>query len=134
MTIRDSVLEGTNLAVRIKTMRGRGGGVEDVLYQNMTGDAIGGVQLTLNYHTTPGPTNDTATPVLRRITVRDLHVRTTKSFLDCEGLPESPITGIVFDNVTVTGSSSQKCSECIIAAGGGSSPAPKCTAPAPGSD
>ena len=24
-------------AVRIKTMRGRGGGVEDVLYQNLTG-------------------------------------------------------------------------------------------------
>ena len=28
ITIRDSKLDGTNLAVRIKTMRGRGGGVE----------------------------------------------------------------------------------------------------------
>ena len=31
VTIRDSVLKGTNLAVRIKTSRGRGGGVEDVV-------------------------------------------------------------------------------------------------------
>ncbi len=30
ITIRDSRLDGTDLAVRIKTMRGRGGGVEDV--------------------------------------------------------------------------------------------------------
>jgi polygalacturonase len=37
VTIRDSKLDGTNLAVRIKTMRGRGGGVEDVLYENLQG-------------------------------------------------------------------------------------------------
>jgi len=48
VTIRDSVLDGTNLAVRIKSMRGRGGGVEDVLYQNLTGSVISAVQLTLN--------------------------------------------------------------------------------------
>jgi polygalacturonase len=31
ITIRNSVLHGTNLAVRLKTSRGRGGGIEDVL-------------------------------------------------------------------------------------------------------
>ena len=35
ITIRDSRLDGTNLAVRIKTCRGRGGGVEDVLYASL---------------------------------------------------------------------------------------------------
>ena len=49
VTIRNSRLDGTNLAVRIKTMRGRGGGVEDVLYQNMTGSTISGIQITDNY-------------------------------------------------------------------------------------
>merc|ERR1719197_1398419 len=59
VTIRDSQLDGTNLAVRLKTMRGRGGGIEDILYQNLTGKVISGLQLTLNYHDTQ-PTNWTA--------------------------------------------------------------------------
>ena len=52
-----------DLAVRIKTSRGRGGGVEDVLFENITGSSSAGVPLTLQY--TPGlqPTNSSATPV-----------------------------------------------------------------------
>lgn len=69
--IRDSVLHGTNLAVRIKSMRGRGGGVEAVVYENLTGVVRSSIQLTLNYHSA-GPTNVTATPVLRNVTLRDL--------------------------------------------------------------
>ena len=55
VTIRDSVLDGTNLAVRIKSMRGRGGGVEDVLYQNLTGSVVSAIQLTLNCKSRPTP-------------------------------------------------------------------------------
>jgi hypothetical protein len=38
---RDSILHGTNLAVRLKTARGRGGGIKDVLYQNLSGTTNG---------------------------------------------------------------------------------------------
>ena len=62
ITIRDSKLHGTNLAVRIKTMRGRGGGVEDVLYENLEGSVIAGIQLTENYAKGTKKTNFTATP------------------------------------------------------------------------
>jgi polygalacturonase len=61
ITIRDSYLKGTNLAVRLKTMRGRGGGIEDVLYENLQGSVESAIQITLNYHTTPA-TNLSATP------------------------------------------------------------------------
>jgi polygalacturonase len=113
ITIRDSKLDGTNLAVRIKTMRGRGGGVEDVLYENLEGKVVGGVQLTLNYKSAD-PTNISATPVMRRITLRNIHVEAKSSALTCDGLPDSIITDIVFDNVTVTGSSKQSCDKCAI--------------------
>merc|ERR1712194_78743 len=49
ITIRDSFLNGTNLAVRIKSCRGRGGGVEDVLYDGLEGTTKEAIQLTLNY-------------------------------------------------------------------------------------
>ena len=89
VTVRDSRLDGTNLAVRIKTARGRGGGVEDVLYSNMSGKVESGIQLTLNYHKVD-KTNDTATPEMRRITIRDLHLQ-AKSYLQCDGLDDSEV-------------------------------------------
>jgi polygalacturonase len=126
VTIRDSVLDGTNLAVRIKSMRGRGGGVEDVLYQNLTGSVISAVQLTLNYHAGTPPTNATATPAMRRITIRNLKVKAHTQFLDCAGLSDSGIEDITFDDVVVTGTASQSCQYCSISADPGSTPRPKC--------
>ena len=43
-------------------MRGRGGGVEDVLYANLEGSVIAGIQLTENYDKGAKPTNFSATP------------------------------------------------------------------------
>jgi polygalacturonase len=45
VVVRNSVLDGTNLAVRLKTSRGRGGGIEGVLYENLSGRTNGGIQL-----------------------------------------------------------------------------------------
>ena len=87
-----------------------------MVYSNLTGSASGAIQLTLNYHSGVPPTNASATPVLRGITIRDVHVKTSRSFLECNGIPESPIAGIVFENVVVTGSSKETCSSCTIAA------------------
>ena len=123
ITIRNSELHGTNLAVRIKTMRGRGGGVEDVLYENMWGECNSGIQLTLHYGSA-APTNNSATPEMRDITLKDIAVK-AGSYLTCDGLPESTISGIVFDNVTVTGKDGQDCSECVIKATD-TKPMPKC--------
>eukprot|EP01043_Picozoa_sp_COSAG02_P058525 COSAG02_NODE_7298_length_3077_cov_81.755876_4_plen_393_part_00 len=51
--VRDSILAGTNLAVRLKTSRGRGGGIERVLYENLSGHTNGGIQLNTHYGTSP---------------------------------------------------------------------------------
>jgi len=96
ITIRDSFLKGTNLAVRLKTMRGRGGGIEDVLYENLQGSVESAIQITLNYHTTPA-TNLSATPTIRDITLKNIRVKATqKSDLTCDGLSDSKISGITF--------------------------------------
>jgi polygalacturonase len=124
VTVRDSELHGTNLAVRIKTSRGRGGGVEDVVYENLWGSVQGGIQITLNYHSTD-KTNATATPTIRRVTVRDVVLDAKSSFLDCDGLDDSEISGIEFHNVTISGSSKQTCDKCQIHAEE-TTPSPKC--------
>ena len=103
-------------------------GVEDVLYQNLTGSTVSGIQLTLNYGSA-SPTNSSATPEMRRITIKDVNIH-AGSFLTCNGLPDSEIEGIIFDNVVVTGGSHQSCSDCTINAKN-TSPQPKCGAPSP---
>eukprot|EP01047_Picozoa_sp_COSAG01_P004084 COSAG01_NODE_130_length_24912_cov_83.574175_19_plen_95_part_00 len=86
-------------------------------------------------------TNLTATPSLRGITLRNIKVEVKGSsaaegqqvvadkggskWLQCDGIPESVIAGILFVNVTVTGSKSQECLECEIQSTA-SSPTPKC--------
>jgi hypothetical protein len=136
VTFRNSTLHGTNWAVRIKSARGRGGGVEDVLYEDFYGVADSGVQLTLNYEKDVPETNVSATPTLRRITVRNMDVSVDSAALDCEGLGESPVAGITFQNVTIRGhgSHSQQCTHCSIQAVGGSTPKPKCSKGSGGSD
>jgi polygalacturonase len=58
-------------AVRLKTSRGRGGGIERVVYEDLSGHTNGGIQLNTHYGTAP-PTNVSATPVIRNITVRNV--------------------------------------------------------------
>jgi hypothetical protein len=65
-----------DLAVRIKTERGRGGGAEDILYENLHGVTQGGIQLTSNYDPGLPRTNESATPVIRRITIRNVTANT----------------------------------------------------------
>ena len=101
------------------------------MYENLEGTTIGGIQLTLNYKQAD-PTNASATPEIRRITVRNVHIRTSSSDGDsdgllCDGLNDSVIEDIVFDNVTITGNTKQKCEQCAIKAINGCSPQPKCS-------
>ena len=62
--------------MRIKTERGRGGGAEDILYENLHGVTHGGIQLTSNYDPGLPRTNMSATPVIRRITIRNVTANT----------------------------------------------------------
>lgn len=126
VTIRDSFLNGTNLAVRIKSMRGRGGGVEDVVYEGLRGSVLNGVQLTLNYGAAK-PTNFSATPEIRRITVRELQVQSGGLALQCDGLEESTISDVLFDSVEISGSSKQVCDHCEIKAKSHVKPTPQCS-------
>lgn len=136
VTVRNSHLNGADLAVRIKTDRGRGGGVEDVLFENLSGTTKAGIQLTLQYTPNLPPTNASATPTMRRITLRNITMATQACTgsavgevcaLSCEGLSDSIITDVVFDGVRITGNATgQQCSACEIAAYGSVIPVPKC--------
>lgn len=89
------------------------------------------MQLTLNYHTGVPPTNATATPEMRNVVVRHVQLHVKEKWLQCDGLSDSIIEDVKFDDVTVTGPSDkgkkwEVCTQCKISTAGGCSPVPKC--------
>jgi exo-poly-alpha-galacturonosidase len=142
VVVRDSTLGGAagpiEALVRIKSMRGRGGGVERVLYESMSGVVQQAIQINLVYKKAK-ETNATATPIVRDITVRNMELEATgegkKGSLPivlCDGLSESAIQNLTVSNVTLTRSSwttvgkkksKQECKHCEGHVGGGTTPA-----------
>ena len=91
------VLNGTSTGPRIKSERGRGGLVANVVFRNISMLNVGSTfQITEYYINPPPPTNASATPRFENITIDGLVARgkiSAGAFLD--GIPESVITGVV---------------------------------------
>ena len=82
------------------------------------GGTNGGIQINLHYGTSP-PTNVSATPEVRNITVRDLEDQ-SGMFLNCVGLSDSPVQGVLLDNVRIKTKAGvdqhPSCSDCTVKA------------------
>jgi polygalacturonase len=101
---------GCGEVVRFKTRMGRGGTVEDVLYENIQAD---GVRQVFSFNmdafsntwvpeqfSTPVPT-DKGTPVFRNIEVRNLKATNCGSAGRLVGLAGSPLRGLTLENVDI---------------------------------
>jgi len=102
--------DGCGEVVRFKTRMGRGGVVEDVLYENIEAD---GLRVVFNFNmdafsTTWVPEEFRApvpvhkgTPVFRNIRVRNLKATNCGSAGRLVGLPDSPLRDLALENVSI---------------------------------
>lgn len=101
---------GCQEVVRFKTHPGRGGIVEDVLYENIEAEnaqqvfsfnmnSLGDLWLPEAFR--DAVPADKGTPVFRNITVRHLTARNCKSAGRLMGLPESPLSRLTLENVDI---------------------------------
>lgn len=111
VTVRDCRADaGCEEVVRFKTRMGRGGVVEDVLYENIT--AVGTARV-FNFNmdafsttwlpeefTTPVPPEQ-GTPTFRNIVVRNLRATDCESAGRIVGLAEAPLRNLKLENVTI---------------------------------
>ncbi|HKE26594.1 MAG TPA: glycoside hydrolase family 28 protein [Bryobacteraceae bacterium] len=92
--------DGTQIGVRIKSRRGRGGGVENVRFDNWTMQNVGTAISVTNYYMMEGEVRSAAepvsvrTPVFRDIAVSNVTIHGARVAIDVEGLPEMPITAL----------------------------------------
>ena len=116
VTVRNCTFQDTENGIRIKSVRGRGGAVEDIRFCNITmTNANPAITFTCYYmtnsagdpvprfppkHDQAQPVNET-TPIFSNICVSNLTATCQKSAGIIIGLPESAISNVVLENVRI---------------------------------
>src|SRR3954470_20257982 len=104
--VKNCTFENTDNGIRIKSDRGRGGRVEDIVYEDLKMTNVrGAILFSCYYPKVPlkdeaKPVTDT-TPHYAGIVVRNLTATSTQGAGIIAGLPESPIEGILLENVSI---------------------------------
>jgi polygalacturonase len=108
--------QGTDIGVRIKSRRGRGGKapVEDLRFNNWTmEDVKKGIEVTSYYlmegekETAEEPVSE-RTPIFRNIAISNMTINRAQVPITIEGLPEMPIVGLRITDVIASGKTGMK--------------------------
>ena len=102
--------DGTQMGVRIKSRRGRGGGVEDVRFDNWTMQNVArGINISAfyvmapeNQSTPPEEPVSERTSVFRNIAISHMTMNNSRLAIDVEGIPEMPIDGLRISDIVAS--------------------------------
>lgn len=111
--VKNCTFEDTDNGLRIKSRRGRGGRVEDITYADCTLKNCHPAISIMNYYQNlthgeipkenkPEPMTET-TPRFGNITIRNVVGTSTREVGLIVGLPESPVTNMLLENLTLSG-------------------------------
>jgi polygalacturonase len=100
--VDDCEFAGTDRGLRIKSMRGRGGVVENVYYQNVRHLDLRqlDVEVTTFYASSTLVPLTERPPLIRGVHVKNVTGNGGKTALEIVGLPEQPIRGVTFEDVS----------------------------------
>eukprot|EP00249_Psilotum_nudum_P007877 c20884_g1_i1 orf=981-1799(+) len=103
ITIEDLFVWGSKRGVRIKTSRGRGGYVSQVMYKNLTFDTVRvGIVIKTDYGDHPDDKYDLmALPLVENITYHGVHGRNVRIPVRIYGSPEIPVRNVEFQDLDV---------------------------------
>lgn len=111
--------QGTQMGVRIKSRRGRGGKVEDLRFTGWTMEDVGQAINVTNFYLMEGeaPTADepvsARTPLFRNIAIANMTINRSRVAIAIEGLPEMPIDGLRISDVIATADTGVKASHTL---------------------
>lgn len=113
--VENCLFLGTDIGLRFKSTRGRGGAVENIFIHNVNMTDIPGDAINFNlYYGGKSPLDDMATtetnfppateetPAFKDIHIENLVCRGAKNAIVLQGLPEMPLQNITLKNVSIT--------------------------------
>lgn len=102
--------DGTENGIRIKSTRGRGGIVEDVVASNFRLKNVGtAIVLSMHYTKAPSESFSARTPVFRNISIDHVTAGNVKKCCTIEGLEEQPIEDINLSDLDLSGTVGVTC-------------------------
>jgi polygalacturonase len=107
VTVRNCAFENTENGIRIKSPRGRGGTIENVVYENITMTNVDPA-ITITCYYPKIPLEDEAqpvtreTPIFRNLRIRKLTATCARNAGVIVGLPESVVSNVVLENVRIS--------------------------------
>ena len=105
VTASNIVSKGTEIGIRIKSGRTRGGVVENLRFDNWVIDSPlkDGILVTNYYTRVPEEPVSERTPVFRNISISNVTVSGAPVVVDIQGLPEMPIAGLRLRDIVGSG-------------------------------
>jgi len=120
IVVSNMICEGTQVGIRIKSRRGRGGFIENVRFNNWTMNNVGEAIDITNYYSMEGEvyTGDTTTvsnrtPRFTNIAISNITIDHAKVVLSVIGLPEMPIEGLRITDLIGSGKIGMKASNTV---------------------
>jgi polygalacturonase len=106
LLVRHCTLDGTDNGIRIKSMRGAGGPVENVRYTDIQmKNVVNAIVLDLNYSDNNRPDfkgDPSKTPTIRNVLIDHVTIENSKNAGKIVGLPDHWITGVTLRDVTIS--------------------------------
>lgn len=109
----DCNISGTMQGIRLKSMRGRGGVVENILFENITVNNVTNeaIQINMFYEfSTVIPKNNTPSE-FKNITLRNVTGTSDQTGIVLKGLPEMKLNNIFLENINLNARNSMVCSD-----------------------
>jgi polygalacturonase len=97
-------VDGPDSAIRLKSTRGRGGGIEDVCIKDMKVTSTRKIAITINmrYTSTAEAAKGETTPVFKDVRIENFTCSSSPQALEVLGLRESSVENVVLKDVTIT--------------------------------
>lgn len=100
--VHSCIYHGTDVGIRLKSTRGRGGVIENLWFEHIDMKDIRreAIDITTAYRAWMGTTEGKA-PTFRNLIFRNINVAQAARAASIEGLPEAPIKGLRLENTTI---------------------------------
>jgi polygalacturonase len=118
LTVGDCTFNQTDSGIRIKTMRGNGGLLQNCTYENLKMTAVKNPIYIIDYYPERNAPKDPATeqpepvtdrtPFNNHITIRNVTATDCLTAGTIRGLPEAPITDVTLTNVNISAKAGMK--------------------------